>query len=66
MLLKDKGIDIIHVDIEILPLAIKEPEEIYMLESTPLPTQDELKNEIDPFSSQYQLETFPSPSKQQL
>ena len=37
-LLKDKGIDKFHVDIEVLPLVVEEPEEIYMLESAPLPT----------------------------
>ena len=64
-LLKDKGIDKFHVDIEVLPLAVEEPEEIYMLESAPLPTQDELDNETDPFPSQYQPETNPSSSEQQ-
>ena len=65
-LLKDKGINKFHVDIEVLPLAVEEPEEIYMLESAPLPTQYELDNETDafPFPSQYQPETNPSPSEQ--
>ena len=55
------------MDIEVLPLAVEEPEEIYMLESAPLPTQYELDNETDafPFPSQYQPETNPSPSEQQ-
>ena len=33
-LLKDKGIDKIHVNIEVLPLTIEEPEKIYVRIST--------------------------------